>query len=315
MKNSPEVYMHRWLTRLILAIWLAFPTLAFTGRPGEALQDEIQFGVLQVQLWPEYDQPSMLVIHDFELAPGTPLPARVSFEIPLNANLIAVAALQNGNLVNAKFEEPAAIKDVKVFTIIVESQTGHHFEYYQPLARSGSIREFMYTFKSDYAVDEFSLRVQQPLDTTALTTDPPLKPAQDMLDGLTYYANQPVSLPAGTPYSLELQYEKTSDALTVPSSSIQPSEPLDENITGRISAGDYWPYIIAVVGFLLIAGGAGYYYMTGRIQRFNPRRRARPRREAPVPAASEAYCHQCGQRAHSGDRFCRVCGTRLRHEG
>jgi hypothetical protein len=298
--------MHRWLTGLILCACLAGIS------PGAAAaQPEIRLASLQVQLWPEYDQPSMLVIFDFELQPEISLPARVTFQIPRNANLIAVASLQNGDLINARFEEPVTKDAAKVFAIMVESRASYHFEYYQPLARSGNLRQFSFSWDGAYAVDEFSLRVQQPLDTTTLTTDPPLKPSQDSLDGLTYYANQPEALAAGTSYGLELEYQKTSNALTVPSTSVQPSEPLGDDTAGRISIGDYWPYMAAVMGIVLIGGGVGYYYMTQRIQRFSPRRRQRPRRETAAPV-SEAYCHQCGQRARAGDRFCRVCGTRLR---
>jgi hypothetical protein len=300
--------MQRWLTWILLAACLALSLPA-----GAAAQSDIRLTTLQVQLWPEYDQPSMLVIFDFEVAPETSLPARVEFEIPRNANLIAVAALQNGDLINARFEEPVTQDDAKLFAVIVESLTAHHFEYYQPLARSADTRQFSFRWDGRYAVDEFSLRVQQPLDTTTLTTDPPLKPSQDSLDGLTYFANQPQRLDAGTPYPLNLEYQKTSEALTVPPTSVEPSQPLGEETAGRISANDYWPYVAGVVGILLIAGGVGYYYMTQRIQRFNPRRRQRPRRED-AAANSEVYCHQCGQRARAGDRFCRVCGTRLRLE-
>jgi hypothetical protein len=298
--------MQKWLTWLIMGVWLAYPLPANAGM----LQSEIRFSRLSVQLWPEYDQPSMLVIYDFELAAGAPAPARVAFEIPNNANLIAVASLENGNLVDASFEQPVAKKDVRVFTIIVESAVPHHFEYYQPLARNQELRQFDFEWNGDYAVDEFSLLVQQPLDTTSLTTDPPLRPGQDTLNGLAYFASQPTHLPTGTSFELDLEYVKSSDALTVPPADIKASEPIDENTTGRISAGDYWPFIIAAVIFFIIAGGAGYFYMTGRIRRFDPRRRLR-RRQTAAPVI-EVYCHQCGQRAHAGDRFCRVCGTRLR---
>jgi hypothetical protein len=294
--------MRKWLSWLMLTLWFIYPVLA-------SAQTEIHLSKLKVQLCPEFDQPSMLVLYDFEVTAATPLPARVTFRIPRAGNLIAVAAMQNGELVNPNFEGPSVNGDSKTFTLIVDSLTTYHFEYYQPLVRRGELRQFSYAWAGDYAVDEFTIRVQQPLDTTSFVTQPPLKPSVDSLDGLTYYVNQPINLPAGQRYVLDLEYAKTSDALTVPASTIQPSGSLDENTAGRITAGDYIPYLILVVGILLIMAGIGYYYMSGRIRRFKPRRL---RAAAPESRESDVYCHQCGQRARAGDRFCRVCGTRLR---
>ena len=290
--------------------WLGLVFSLLLPASAASAQAQIQLARLQVQLWPEYDQPSMLVIYDFELQSGVSLPARVTFHIPRNANLIAVASQQNGGLVNASFEEPVAQAEDKTFTIIVTEATTYHFEYYQPLVRVGAGREFDYLWAGEYAVDEFIMRVQQPLDTTTFSMDPPLIPTVDTIDGLTYYANQPVSLAAGAQFALDLNYEKTSDALTVPASGLQPAEAIDENTTGRISASDYLPYVLLAVIVLLVLSWVGYYYLSARIQRFNPRRaRKRGKDQTSVPGV---HCHQCGQRARSGDRYCRVCGTRLR---
>ena len=295
--------MRPWLCSLLVGIALFVPASTFA-------QSEIQLSRLQVQLWPEYDQPSMLVIYDFELAPGTSLPARVTFRIPADANLIAVAAERNGGLVNTEFEGPVIDGELKSFVIIAQESTGYHFEYYQPLIRNGDVREFDYFWPGDYAVDEFIIRVQQPLDTTTFSMDPALIPALDTIDDLTYYSSQPAALAAGADYALDLNYAKTSEALTRPVEAVQPAAPLDENTPGRISGSDYMPYVVVAALVLLGAGGLGYYYLSARIRRFNPHTDRRASSEGVTSPG--VHCHQCGQRAHAGDRYCRVCGTRLR---
>ena len=72
--------MRKWFSILVLGIFLAFPSLAFA-------QTNITLESMNVQLWPEYDQPSMLVITDFTVAAGTTFPVDMSFRIPLDANL------------------------------------------------------------------------------------------------------------------------------------------------------------------------------------------------------------------------------------
>jgi hypothetical protein len=75
----------------------------------------------------------------------------------------------------------------------------------------------------------------------------------------------------------------------------------------------YLPYILGGVGGVLIVGGLLYYFLSGREHAHRLRRRSRPPSKAGGDA-SATHCHQCGTRAKPGDRFCRVCGTRLRQD-
>ena len=78
--------MRKLLMALIVGLALAFPLQA-------AAQDEIQIASLDVKLWPEYDQPSMLVIYDFQVRQDAPLPLRMNIRLPQDASIHAVAAL------------------------------------------------------------------------------------------------------------------------------------------------------------------------------------------------------------------------------
>jgi hypothetical protein len=122
-------------------------------------------------------------------------------------------------------------------------------------------------------------------------------------------------LKAGVPFDFSVEYNKTTDTLTVPSTKVEPSSPLGQDTTGRISLGIYAPYIIGGLGILLVGSGFGYYFLwarRGAPQKSQRRRRARPTEESTTGA--DVYCPQCGQRGRAGDRFCRVCGTRFRQE-
>jgi hypothetical protein len=73
---------------------------------------------------------------------------------------------------------------------------------------------------------------------------------------------------------------------------------------------NYLPYILGGIGLVVITGAVVYFWQSGRGVR--PQGRLRHPAQAQSEAKTEVYCHQCGTRAHVADRFCRICGTRLR---
>ncbi|NOT05564.1 MAG: zinc ribbon domain-containing protein [Anaerolineales bacterium] len=298
--------MRKWILILILGIFLAFPSSAFA-------QTSITLTSMNVQLWPEFDQPSVLVITDFTAAASTKFPVDMSFRIPLDANLIAVATYTaDGSLMNAVFEGPTVQGEWQVFTVTLEAASAR-FEYYQPITFSGNQRVFSYLWNGDYAVSAFNMRVLEPADTTSLTTVPKLS-SISQTDGLKYFEGKPVKLKSGEQYALNLQYTKTTDTLIKSSQTVQPSAPVDENTPGRVSLNNYLPYIIGGVGVLLIVGGFVYYLRSGRNSSKRARRRAHTINVENEEADEELYCPQCGTRAKSNDRFCRVCGARIRRQ-
>jgi hypothetical protein len=294
--------MRKWL---VVAFLLGVLTVPFSA----SAQGQVKLGSLEVQLWPEYDQPSMLLIYDFKLPEDASLPAAVSIHMPKDANLIAVASqAADGALVNAEYEGPTASGDWQVVTIKVQTQTTYHLEFYEPLSKSGTVRQFTYLWPGDYAADDFSISLRVPVDTTNITTDPTLQASQ-AADGASYLLKDFGPLAAGQQVTLNINYTKTSDKLSVAQQNVQPSAPLNANTPGRVMLSNYLPYILGGLGLILIVGGLLYFWRSGRGGTSEGRRR-HPAKED--ERKSDVYCHQCGTRAQVGDRFCRVCGTKLR---
>lgn len=294
---------HKWLFLPLLLALLIFPL------PVSA-QDGIVIETLNIQLWPEFDQPAMLVIYDFTLAEGTSLPVNIDIRIPTDANLIAVAYAPTGNLLNVPHQEPVEENGWQVVTIPVDTQAVYHIEYYAPLDRTESQREYLYLWPGDYKVNNLQASVKVPVDTTEYETDPQMQAAPSTDNEQTTLVWQTSNLEAGEQLPIKLTYIKTSDRLSV---SDQPLETgiVDENTQGRISLSNYLPYILGGLGILLIATGGLYFWQTSKGKR-GPRLRHQARDDE--AEGGDVYCHQCGKRAQPADRFCRTCGTRLRKE-
>ncbi len=294
--------MRKLFLALMLGALLVFPSVAFA-------QTNITLPSVNVQLWPEYDQPSMLVITDFEMPAGTQFPIDLSFRIPADANLIAVAQYTaDGALIEAKSDGPKTDGEWQVFTMTVEYSTAR-FEYYQPLTFNGEQRLFSYLWDSDYAVDAFTVSVLEPRDTTSLTTNPSLKTVTEN-NGLKTYSGTPVKLASGKQFTMTVDYKKTTDVLVAEPQGVQAAQPVSEDTTGRVSLNNYLPYIIGGLGVIMIVGGVIYYWRSGNSDEKKPRRRSHSSESADDDEGS--YCPQCGTRAKPGDRFCRTCGARLR---
>jgi len=298
--------MRKLFLILGLGVLFVFPTFA-------SAQNNVTIANMTVQLWPEYDQPSMLVIADFQVAADSTLPVEMTFRIPQEANLIAVASLtSDGTFLNALFDGPKAEAEWQVFTLTISENTVYRFEYYQPLSFNGNQRIFSYLWDGAYAVDQFHVLVLEPRDVTAISMSPAYASISQE-NGSNYYDSGFVKLSKGEQFALNLQYEKTTDTLVAPPQGIQSVVPLDENTPGRVSLNNSLPYIVGGLGVVMIVGGIAYYWQAGRTSSKRSRRRSHAHEER-EENDEDAYCPQCGTRARNSDRFCRICGARLRQQ-
>ena len=108
-------------------------------------QTPIKLSSLQVQLWPEYDQPSMLVIYDLRLPDDTKLPISITLQLPKDANLVAVASqAADGSLLNADYQGPTMGDSRQTISLQIPTAAIYHIEYYEPLSKTGDERHFSY---------------------------------------------------------------------------------------------------------------------------------------------------------------------------
>ncbi len=299
--------MRKWAWLVIFALFIVATRVSAQG--GTRLD------AFHVQLLPEYDRPTMLVIYDFNLAEPANVSTNLTVRIPADATLFAVAYNEKASLINAVFSGPNVQGEWQVIDIVPNGQTAFHIEYYENLSTTDIKRQFTYLWPGDYAINSFNVFVGKPLDVTQMTTDPSLDEMQRQSDGLPGLGKDFGSLDQGKQFTLTLQYDKTSTTLVSPPNELQPASPVDQNTPGRISLNNYLPYILGGFGLVLILGGFLYYWQSGtRRGGAGPRRRQHARAVEQEAESEEQYCPQCGTRARPGDRFCRVCGSRLRQE-
>ncbi|MCJ7724717.1 MAG: hypothetical protein MUP03_11335 [Anaerolineales bacterium] len=140
--------MRKWLDIILLVGMLLSPVLVHA-------QALVSIDKLLVQLWPEYDQPSMLVIYDFTLAKATSLPVQMAFRIPSNASLNAVARDENGSLIKVTYNGTVTQGEWITVTFTVIDLSIYHVEYYAPLTKEGAERQYAFIWPGDFAVGQF----------------------------------------------------------------------------------------------------------------------------------------------------------------
>jgi len=284
-------------------------------------QGEVKLSSLQVDLWPEYDKPTVLVIYHITLPASISLPVDLSLRIPAAAGEPSAVAVR----------QLTAEGQPSLFTISYKRQVDGDWgvislkatmpevqlEYYDPgLVKQGEARQFEYRWPGDYAVDSLDVQVQQPVGASEMSISPASGAATTGNDGLMYYKKDVGALQAGQTFSLMVNYKKSGDELSAASLQVQPSAPVTSITPGQNALMTILPWALGAFGLVLIAGGGAWYYFSGRKKKEDGRHPHRRRSAAQAETEEEGfiYCHQCGKRASPGDRFCRTCGTKLRVE-
>lgn len=297
------IYLHRPLLRCLPLIALPLMLIA-VPRPAAA-QTSITLDSLTIQLWPEYDQPSMLVIYE-GAASGTGAGQTYTFTMPPGANFHVTAYI---NETNGLAEVSREVSGNKV-TMISPNGT-FHIEFYDPaLDTSKPQRSYTYTWPGDYAVDTLRWIVQQP--PSALNMN--VEPSGGTTQGDFGLANTLVTSGAvgqGETATLKLSYTKNNDTLTnsllqEPSQVPAASESTSNNSTLIIA-------VLVLVGIALIGGGVYFYTKRSGAADHVPLGKQKSQAQTRGSAALKRFCTQCGTQAlDATDKFCRNCGAPLK---
>ena len=312
------------MKKKILALCLIIISL-FGGLKAQA-QGTVTLASAEVDLWPEYDRPNMLVIYHMTLSAQVSPPVELSVRIPARVgDPHAVAVRQADGALFSVVYDRVVQGDWAVITFTATTPDVQ-LEYYDPnLVKQGAATHFEYQWPGDYAVDSLVILVQQPLGASDMRISPGMGGGQTRADGLVYYTAEVGALQAGEQFSVTIDYQKSSDELSASTLTVEPSAPITDTTAGRMSITQALPWALGALGLILILGGAIWYWQSGRRtpSQENKRRRRKATSTDPTSTVSGGnqpvegefiYCHQCGKRAGPNDRFCRVCGARLRVE-
>ncbi|NPV68543.1 MAG: hypothetical protein HPY64_15480 [Anaerolineae bacterium] len=260
------------MKRLFSALLLAVVILSCLPASLQA-QSDLRLASLRVGLWPEYDQPALLVIYWGQLAPETSYPATVRLRMPARVAVPHVVAAQNG---------PDQAIDEVDYTSVVEGdwrvitfQAGgpqFQFEYYDTLTRQGTRRTGEFTWPGDYAVDSLSVELQEPPGAQEVTTQPALQIMQTSPeDGLVYRGGGFGALQAGQSLTIQVGYTRTREELTTALLTANRTTAATPSTAAAPSGTDVILLVMVAVVFFLL--GAAAMRVAINLQALNRQRR------------------------------------------
>jgi hypothetical protein len=307
--------MRRWLAVLVFLASFVSP-VAVHAQAAPQTQNPVTIQSLEVDLWPEYDQPKVLVIYRMTLASTVKLPAEITVRLPVAAGNPSAVAEQTANgLFNLQYTTADRDANWQMFrftTTLPQLQ----IEYYDPnLVKKSTLHSYTYQWPGDYAVAQMSVKVQQPRTASQMKLEPNMGTSSLGNDGLTYFEVPVGKVDGSQTFQLSISYQKSDEILSNSAafSSVTPVGPTTPGAGASASLNQWLPWALASLGLLMIGGGVWWYLRTGRQSTANgPRRHARGAPPAPANGDAAIFCHQCGKKAAGGDVFCRVCGARLR---
>ncbi len=262
---------------------------------------------LDIDIWPDYDRASVLVLLTGTLPGDTQFPVSVTLPLPEVAQLNAVARIdsKDGNMKDDIFSST----DPPGTLTFITSDLRFRVEYYLPYTVVKNQRSFDYTWLADITVNNFQLRVQRPTSASTLNTEPATANVVRDGDGFDYYIFPVRAVPAGQPFPLHVDYKMTSSQLSATSLSPQNTSIQTPAIpaTSSTGSGINWALAATVTGGLIIIVALIWQIVSRR-----PSPNIRKPIDSRVERQSRAkFCRNCGEPIDEGDRFCNGCGAEL----
>ncbi len=293
---------------MITAIWpivsaapaLAAESLVNPRAEGtEPRNGDLSFDLIAVQVWPEYDEPQVLVLTEFTLPQDTALPVGFDMPIPKGAQVTALGEVDAQGQYTDAGGPPEVDRTGEVWDIarieVSEFPSVQVEYYYDPGLTLEGTRQFEFVYELAGGAKEAGLAIQQPFRSEGFNLQPPLERTTAEPDGFTYKAQTFPNLNGGDQLTVSIEYTKGDAVPSVPGgSTASPSDSTESDSTEPAEAGGGGSNtgLFVVLGLVVLAlvGAIGY----GVLQKRNNH---------------AAVCAECGTPCDVDDAFCTKCGA------
>ncbi len=288
------------MSRIIVSFLVTCPLIIFAlNYPVSAENENDITGFQNVQLWiyPEYDDPRLLVMLEGQIGGARP-PVEISFLVPSTAEMYSAGSIdilgQYSGGPPQRVSAPIPGWDEVSYEVKTDT---FRVEYYDPIISGHPDKSIYYEFRWLYPISGLEVIVLEPSKATNFDVSPLGNTFVDD-SGFNYHTYSYTDLDINQTLKYNINYTR---------SDTRPSLAIEDN--GMSSS-----TVIIIVIFVLSTVAIGIFLW---IKKSKPRTRAERRQLARKVAVRKSadnqpgFCTQCGKPLKESYKYCPHCGAEI----
>jgi len=264
---------------------------------------------MSVEIWPEYDDPRVLVIYSGSVDASVKLPADFSLAIPPGPQINMAGGIEpGGGHVHAEYRMQPRGDSLVDLSYTLQTRKFYMEFYYDPLNGSDD-RRFTYRVVAPATVAKLVVKVQHPRRADNFAVSPGAQQVVQGGDGFPYSVIERDNVSAGASLPVSVSYHKSGREPSVQPQAAQ-MQTGPSSSTGQPMGG--WRMFL--VGLLAGVAACAVYHILrpavgGGRDEDRPTDEKRDRPQLVVSSGDSRFCTQCGQALGPTNRYCGMCGT------
>jgi len=289
----------------------AQPSPAKTTR----LLSAVQYTHMRLSIWPEYDDPRVLVIMEPVLDDSVRLPAKVSFLVPKGASVNMACEVAPGGAHSCRPKEITRRGAWDEISYTVLSERSLFIEYYYDPELGSPNRSLAFNFVPTAMIGSLDVEVQQPVGATEFAMEPEPQATVKNASGFTYHQYSFGKAQPGRAVSLAIGYVKDERGVAARPATAARTSGEPEALPA--AGGRGLDLVVGLLGLAGLVGAVAYLVLLGATASPAVPAEALGRKEGQASGAGAGYdpregtvlCSNCGAELRSADAECARCGV------